>query len=177
MHNQTSNCCLPKILPSCPNFHLYSYLAISPLRPKQCLHKLSQSSWENNRTYCIHQLYTSHATFTYLAQNFHLCTSSLRTASVTVHIWKRKECLQSGLHSVAFFSHPQRSLQHRKRGCAAGSGAEGVEKAVLQFGEGGGGEERRFEVSLQDGSRPISPHREAELEQTELCCLCMSPTC
>lgn len=89
---------------------LYSYLGISPLRPKQCLHKLSQSSWENNRTHCIHQLYSTHATLTQLDQNFHLCTSPLMTDSVTVHIWKRKECLQNRLHSVAFFSHPQRSL-------------------------------------------------------------------
>lgn len=51
--------------------------------------------------------------------------------SVTVHIWKRKEHLQSGLHSVAFFSHPQRSSQHRKRGYAAGCVVEGIEKAVL----------------------------------------------
>lgn len=99
-------------------------LVYSPLRPKQCLHKLSQSSWENNRTHCIHQLYSTHATLTQLDQNFHLCTSPLMTDSVTVHIWKRKECLQNRLHSVAFFSHPQRSLWHWKRGCAAASGAE-----------------------------------------------------
>lgn len=53
------------------------------------------------------------------------------TDSVTVHTWKRKEHLQSELHSVAFFSHPQRSSQHRKRSCAAGFGVEGIEKAVL----------------------------------------------
>lgn len=132
-------------LPSCPNFHLYSYLATSPLRPKQCLHKLSQSDWENNRTYCIVQVCTSvppsHIQLTALP----LCTSSLMTVW-QVNIWKRKEHVQSGLHSRALFSHPQGPSQQGKRGSATGCEIEGTEKAMLQFAVGEGEAERTFEV-------------------------------
>lgn len=116
MHNQNTDCCLPEIFPSCPNFHLYFYLGRSPLRPNQCLHKLSQSSWENNRTYCIRQLYTSHATFTYLAQNFHLFTSNDRQSD-SPHLEEKGTFTKWTAFSGFLFSSPKIFTTQEKRMC------------------------------------------------------------
>lgn len=132
------------------------FLSCLTLKPKQCLHNLSQSSPENSRMFCILQICISMPLSHIQPTALPLCTSPLRTGSVmNPHLEETGTFLWTNV--VAFFSCAPGPSQHGKTGCTASHGAEGTEKAMLQFGvEGRRCRKEVWSVSLHNGSRPIS---------------------
>jgi len=153
-------CWLPELFPSRPNFHLYSYFLISPLRPKQRLHKWNQSGWENNRTYCILQICTFMPLSCIRLTALPLCVSPLMTDNVTSpHLEEKGTFTKWTTFSGFLFSFPRTFPTREVQLCCRSWSRRHRKGNAVVWSRGRRGRKEVWGVSLQDGSRPTSHHK------------------